>query len=50
MRRFFGEAADLAEQWGATTGVEVDATLRGMLERTLALSESAGGKEGRERR
>jgi DNA-binding PadR family transcriptional regulator len=50
MRRFFGEAADLAEQWDAIAGVEVDATLRGMLERTLALSESTGGQEDREPR
>ena len=42
MRRFFGDAADLVETWDATTGVPIDASLRGMLERTLRLIESAG--------
>jgi DNA-binding PadR family transcriptional regulator len=41
MRRFFGDAADLVETWDATTGVPVDAKLRGMLKRALRLSESA---------
>lgn len=39
IRRYFGEAADLAESWDATTGVPVDAVLRGMLERTFSLSD-----------
>lgn len=41
MRRYFGDAADLVETWDATTGVPTDAALRGMLERTLRLIESA---------
>jgi PadR family transcriptional regulator, regulatory protein AphA len=41
MRRFFGDAADLVETWDATTGVETGATLRGMLEHALRLSEPA---------
>ncbi|WP_162605601.1 PadR family transcriptional regulator [Jiangella ureilytica] len=39
IRRFFTEAADLADTWDATTGVGLDAELRGMLERTLRLSD-----------
>jgi PadR family transcriptional regulator, regulatory protein AphA len=41
MRRYFDDAANLVETWDATTGVPTDATLRGMLERTLCLIESA---------
>jgi PadR family transcriptional regulator, regulatory protein AphA len=45
MRRFFGDAADLVETWDATTGVPTDPRLRGMLERTLRLTESAGSPD-----
>ncbi|WP_285693080.1 PadR family transcriptional regulator [Actinomadura sp. NBRC 104412] len=41
IRRFFGEAADLAEKWDATTGVPADDHLRAMLERAARLAESA---------
>jgi PadR family transcriptional regulator AphA len=41
MRRYFDDAADLVETWDATTGIPTDANLRGMLERTLRLTESA---------
>lgn len=41
MRRYFGDAADLVETWDATTGVPTDETLRGILERSLRLIESA---------
>jgi PadR family transcriptional regulator, regulatory protein AphA len=39
MRRFFDDAANLVEQWDATTGVATDAKLQAMLERTLRLSD-----------
>jgi DNA-binding PadR family transcriptional regulator len=42
MHRYFNDAADLVETWDATTGVPADAHLRGLLERTLRLTESAG--------
>jgi PadR family transcriptional regulator, regulatory protein AphA len=45
LRRFFGDAADLVETWDATTGVPIDANLRGMLERTLRLTEPAHGSD-----
>jgi len=46
IRRFFGEAADLAEKWDATTGVPADDHLRAMLERALRLAEPADGEGG----
>jgi DNA-binding PadR family transcriptional regulator len=39
IRRFCGDAADLVQTWDATTGVPADPALRGMLERTLGLTE-----------
>jgi PadR family transcriptional regulator, regulatory protein AphA len=42
LRRFHGETADLVETWDATTGVPADDALRGMLERTLRVIDSAG--------
>jgi PadR family transcriptional regulator, regulatory protein AphA len=45
LRRYFGDAADLVETWDATTGVPTDAALRGMLERTLRLTETAESAE-----
>jgi DNA-binding PadR family transcriptional regulator len=45
IRRFCGDAADLVDTWDATTGVPTDATLRGMLERTLRLIDSAASPD-----
>src|SRR5262245_24879559 len=41
MRRYFGDAADLVDTWDATTASPTDADLRGILERTLHLIDSA---------